>query len=104
MAGGDYGKRAGRFPQIWPEFCIAVAGIAVHPSCTARSRRQTAGDCTADSRANIMKQDNGTFGLIVGGLVALAAVFFIMSGGELGGKTVINGDEDLPPIATADRN
>ncbi len=51
-----------------------------------------------------MKQDNGTFGLIVGGLVALAAVFFIFGGGELGGKTVINGDEDLPPIATAARN
>ena len=51
-----------------------------------------------------MKQNNGTFGLIVGGLVALAAAFFILSGGELGGKTVINGDEDLPPIAAADPN
>ena len=51
-----------------------------------------------------MKQDNGTFGLIVGGLVALAAFIFIFSGGELGGKTVINGDQDLPPIATADQN
>ena len=57
-----------------------------------------------DSRAKTMDQDNGTFGLIVGGLVALAAVFFIFSGGELGGKTVINGDQDLPPIATADQN
>ena len=45
-----------------------------------------------------MKQDNGTFGLLVGGIVALAAMFFIFGGGELGGKTVINGDEDLPPI------
>jgi hypothetical protein len=51
-----------------------------------------------------MKQDNGTFGLIVGGLVALAAVIFIFSGGELGGKTVINGDEDLPPIAATEPN
>jgi hypothetical protein len=51
-----------------------------------------------------MKTDNGTFGLILGGLVALAAVIFIFSGGELGGKTVINGDEDLPPIANADQN
>ena len=58
----------------------------------------------ADNRAKIMKQDNGTFGLIVGGLVALAAVFFIFGGGELGGKTVVNGDQDLPPIATADQN
>jgi hypothetical protein len=51
-----------------------------------------------------MKQNNGTFGLIVGALVALAAAFFILSGGDLGGKTVINGDQDLPPIATADQH
>jgi hypothetical protein len=55
-------------------------------------------------RAKIMNQNNGTFGLIVGGLVALAAIFFILSGGELGGKTVINGDEDLPPIANVEPN
>ena len=51
-----------------------------------------------------MRHDNGMFGLIVGGIVALAAVFFIMSGGELGGKTVINGDQDLPPIANVEPN
>ena len=48
-----------------------------------------------------MKNDTGTFGLIVGGLVALAAVLFIFSGGTLGGKTTVNGDEDLPPVSTA---
>jgi hypothetical protein len=62
-----------------------------------------------DSRAQhakkkIMKKDNGTFGIILGGLVALAAVIFIFSGGELGGKKTIDGDDDLPPIATADQN
>jgi len=51
-----------------------------------------------------MKQDNGTFGLIVGGLVALAAAFFIFGGGELGGKKTVEGDQDLPPIASADQN
>jgi hypothetical protein len=56
---------------------------------------------TADNRA--MKEDNGIFGIIVGGLVALAAVIFIFGGGELGGKTVINGDQDLPPIASANQ-
>jgi hypothetical protein len=55
-------------------------------------------------QSKIMKQDNGTFGLIVGGLVALAAVVFIFSGGELGGKKTIEGDQDLPPIASADQN
>ena len=51
-----------------------------------------------------MKQDHGTFGLIVGGLVALAAVSFIFSGGNFGGTKTVLGDEDLPPIAAADQN
>jgi hypothetical protein len=49
-----------------------------------------------------LKQDNGIFGLIVGGFVALMAVIFIFSGGELGGKKTVAGDADLPPIASAD--
>jgi hypothetical protein len=49
-----------------------------------------------------MKKDTDSFGLILGGLVALVAVILIFSGGTLGGKTTISGDEDLPPIATAD--
>ena len=51
-----------------------------------------------------MKQDNGNFGLLVGGFVALAAMIFIFSGGELGGKKTVLGDQDLPPIALADQN
>ena len=51
-----------------------------------------------------MDQDNGFFGLIVGGIVALAAAIFIFSGGDFGGKKTIEGDQDLPPIATADQN
>jgi hypothetical protein len=48
----------------------------------------------------IMKTDNGLFGLVVGGIVALAAIIFILSGGELGGKKTISGDDDLPPVET----
>jgi ABC-type uncharacterized transport system permease subunit len=50
-----------------------------------------------------MKTENGTFGLIIGGIVALAAMIFIFSGGELGGKKTVEGDQDLPPLATTDR-
>jgi len=50
-----------------------------------------------------MKNENGFFGLVVGGVVALAALLFIFSGGTLGGKTTVEGDQDLPPIATADQ-
>jgi hypothetical protein len=46
-----------------------------------------------------MRHDNGAFGLIIGGIVALGAVMFIFSGGELGGKKTVQGDQDLPPIA-----
>jgi hypothetical protein len=58
----------------------------------------------SDNRAKAMNQDNGTFGLLVGGFVALAAMIFIFSGGELGGKKTVTGDQDLPPIALADQN
>jgi gas vesicle protein len=51
-----------------------------------------------------MKTDNGFFGILIGGIVAAAAVIFIFSGGELGGKKTVEGDQDLPPIATADQN
>jgi hypothetical protein len=50
-----------------------------------------------------MNKDFATFSLVLGGIVALAAVFFIFTGGELGGKKTIDSDEDLPPIATTDR-
>ena len=52
---------------------------------------------------NVMnKNSNGTFGIIVGGLVAVIAAIFILSGGELGGKKTVEGDQDLPPVATSD--
>jgi hypothetical protein len=52
----------------------------------------------------MQQQDNGTFGIIVGGIFALAAVFFIFGGGDFGGKKTVGGDQDLPPIAAADQN
>jgi hypothetical protein len=47
--------------------------------------------------------DNDTrfLGWIVGGVVAVGALIFIISGGELGGKTTVTSDRDLPPIAMA---
>jgi len=50
-----------------------------------------------------MKTDSGLFGLVVGGIVALAAIVFILSGGELGGKKTIDGDDDLPPVVSTTR-
>jgi hypothetical protein len=44
---------------------------------------------------------NGTFGIIVGGVVAVLAAIFILSGGELGGKKTIEGDQDLPPVSSS---
>ena len=53
---------------------------------------------------SIMKNDgNGTFGIIIGGVVAAIAVIFILSGGELGGKKTMESDQDLPPITTTDK-
>ena len=46
------------------------------------------------------KQSNGTFDLIIGGVVAAIAAVFILTGGELGGKKTIEGDQDLPPVTS----
>jgi hypothetical protein len=46
------------------------------------------------------QHSNGTFGLIVGGVVAAIAAVFILTGGELGGKKTVEGDQDLPPVAS----
>jgi len=42
----------------------------------------------------------GTVGLLLGGICALAAAFFLLTGGELGGKKTVHGDADMPPIAS----
>jgi hypothetical protein len=42
----------------------------------------------------------GTLGLILGGVFALAAAFFLLTGGELGGKKTVYGDADMPPVAS----
>ena len=51
-----------------------------------------------------MKNDgSGAFGIIIGGVVAAIAFIFILTGGELGGKKTVEGDQDLPPITTTDK-
>jgi hypothetical protein len=45
----------------------------------------------------------GTFGLMLGGLLALAAMIFIVTGGQLGGVKEVKGDADLPPIASPEK-
>jgi hypothetical protein len=45
------------------------------------------------------KDSNGTFGILIGGVVAVIAAIFILTGGELGGKKTVEGDQDLPPVA-----
>jgi len=40
------------------------------------------------------------FGLLLAGVVVLAAGFFILSGGQLGGKKQVMGDADLPPVTS----
>jgi hypothetical protein len=42
----------------------------------------------------------GGIGIAFGAFIALAALFFIVTGGSLGGKKTIEGDQDLPPVAS----
>ena len=50
-----------------------------------------------------MRTDHSLFGLIVGGIVAMAATMFILGGGEWGGKKTVEGDQDLLPVTSTDR-
>ena len=45
----------------------------------------------------------GTMGLMLGGLLAIAAMVFIVSGGQFGGVKEIRSDADLPPIASPEK-
>jgi hypothetical protein len=45
----------------------------------------------------------GTIGLMLGGLFALAAMVFILTGGQLGGVKGVNSDADLPPVASPEK-
>jgi hypothetical protein len=42
----------------------------------------------------------GFLGAVIGGLIAVAALVFIITGGELGGEKKIKSDADLPPVAS----
>ena len=43
---------------------------------------------------------NGKLGAFLGALIAVAAVAFLLNGGEYVGKKTVNSDNDLPPVAT----
>jgi hypothetical protein len=59
--------------------------------------------CVGEARQSLdMKNETGKLGMVLGGIVALVAILFIFSGGSLGGKTTVEGDQDLPPIANSD--
>jgi hypothetical protein len=45
------------------------------------------------------RDSKGSFGIILGAVVAIAAVIFLLSGGEYFGKKTVEGDKDLPPVA-----
>jgi hypothetical protein len=47
-----------------------------------------------------MNKEQGGLGILVGTLVAIAALFFIVTGGSMGGKKTVEGDRDLPPVAS----
>jgi hypothetical protein len=40
------------------------------------------------------------FGLVLGGVVLIALVIFLMTGGQLGGTKKVAGDADLPQVTS----
>jgi hypothetical protein len=45
----------------------------------------------------------GSIGLVLGGVAAVAALVFILTGGQLGGVKQVNSDADLPAIASPEK-
>jgi len=79
----------------WPKFCNDFCGFRAHVA--------TGTTCSGGRWMEVMKNDTGRFDIIVGGVVAAIAVIFILTGGELGGKKTVEGDQDLPPVTTTDK-
>jgi hypothetical protein len=53
-----------------------------------------------------MDDNRGSMGwltLVVAGIVAIGALVFILTGGDWGGKTKVEGDADLPPVITSNK-
>jgi hypothetical protein len=42
----------------------------------------------------------GWFGVLIAAIVAVGAMIFIVTGGDLGGKKKVEGDADMPPVST----
>ena len=49
------------------------------------------------------RPSNGNLGIILGALIAIAAIAFLLTGGENFGKKTIKSDADLPPVTTGQR-
>jgi hypothetical protein len=52
---------------------------------------------------NSGNRGTGAIGLMLGGVVAIVTLMFFLSGGQLGGVKHVNGDADMPPVATGKR-
>ena len=81
----------------WRGFCLVLTDLP-------RMAAQRPELCSPTWRLDpVMKNENGMFGVVVGCVVALVAFAFIVSGGELGGKKTIDGDQDLPPVESSNQ-
>jgi hypothetical protein len=56
--------------------------------------------CIGKAEKCVMNNQNGGMAVAFGAFVLLAAILFISTGGSLGGKTTIESDKDLPPVAS----
>jgi len=88
------GNKAGRRCEF-PQEAVTCPLYAAHSPGSGTGPR--------GGRWRGMDQDMRSLGLFVGALVVIGAAIFILSGGNLGGKTTVASDRDLPPVASLDR-
>jgi hypothetical protein len=77
---------------------IMAALLAKETLCRRVRWSSEAGSTEAAMSDN--RGSNGKLGAILGALITVAAVAFLLNGGEYVGKKTVNSDNDLPPVAT----
>src|SRR5262249_12963949 len=88
--------------------CHKVAAVPGRAGNAGTSFRRRRWPCTWPASERVimpdLKTSNGRFGALLGALIAVAVIIFLLNGGEYVGKKTVNGDDDLPPVATGTSN
>lgn len=79
---------------------MAAPAASLAKETLSRRKRWPSEAGSTEAAVSDNRGSNGRLGAILGALIAVAAVAFLLNGGEYVGKKSVNSDNDLPPVAT----